>query len=82
MSVFARVFAWFAEEFVVKALANSRRFQQLALKIDSTIASNKSIIDEKVIKTGKTVMNENLSKAKTFTDTFANEIKKEMNKKA
>ncbi len=85
MSIFARLFSWFAEDVIVKSLANSRRFQQLALKIDNTIQTNSKVINENVIKTGKETMSQNISKfkastadVKKFGQTFAEELKREM----
>jgi TRAP-type mannitol/chloroaromatic compound transport system substrate-binding protein len=85
MSIFARLFSWFAEDVIVKTLANSRRFQQLALKIDNTIQTNSKVINENVIKTGKEAMSQNLNKVKAstadikkFGQSFADELKKEM----
>ncbi len=83
--IFARLFAWLAEDVVVKTLSNSRRFQQMAVKIDSTLQSNKKLVDDHIVKTGKGIVEENLTKVKAqtadfrkFGESFAAELKKEM----
>lgn len=88
MSIFARLIAWFAEDVIVKTLSRSPRFQRLALKIDNYIHQSKTLADEHVVQVGKKVINENVEKVKAnassvdfkkFADTFAAEVKKEMN---
>ncbi len=42
--MFSRVLNWFASEFIVNTLANSRSFQRLALRIDSFLSKQQSTI--------------------------------------
>ena len=35
--LFGRIIGWFVQDILVKQLANSRTFQRLALKIDTTL---------------------------------------------
>lgn len=82
MSIFARVIAWFAEEFIVKTLAKSKRFQQLALRIDHALHTNKTVVKDK-LEIGKKVVEENINKgpvanAKKFFADFQEEIKQEI----
>ncbi len=42
--IFGRVINWFANEFIVNTLANSRSFQRLALKIDAFLSKQQSTI--------------------------------------
>ena len=42
--MFGRVLHWFANEFIVNTLANSRSFQRLALRIDSFLSKQQTTI--------------------------------------
>jgi hypothetical protein len=64
MSMFGKLFAWLMNDVIVHTLANNKRFQQMAVKMDSSIAKNKKVISEKYLKDGEKIFNENLSKAK------------------
>ncbi len=82
-----KLVSYFLNDIIVHTLANSKRFQGFALKIDSAINKNKKVITEDYMKSGEKVLNENLSKVKeskvgVFASTFMAEMKKELAKDA
>mmetsp|Transcript_69828 Transcript_69828/g.137049 ORF Transcript_69828/g.137049 Transcript_69828/m.137049 type:complete len:96 (+) Transcript_69828:108-395(+) len=78
-----KIVSWLMNDIIVKALANSKRFQATALRIDSFLHQNKKVIDEHVVKNGEKVVKEKLAKAKEsrvvqFTQLFIKEMKQEV----
>lgn len=83
MSIFGRLVSWLLNDIIVHTLANNRRFQRLALKIDSTITNSKKIMEEKYVSNvagtikdkKETLQKFDVSK---FINTFKEEVQKEM----
>lgn len=62
--MFGKLFAWLMNDVTVHTLANNKRFQQMAVKMDSSIAKNKKVLTEQYLKNGEKIFNENVSKVK------------------
>lgn len=80
-----KLISWLMNDIIVNALANNKRFQGMAVKIDHLLNKNKKVITEDYMKTGEKVVQENLAKAKEtkvgiFASVFMAEMKKEMAK--
>ena len=84
-----KLIGWLLNDVIVHHLANSKRFQGLALKIDSMISKNKKVITEDILKPGEKALKENLEKVKetksgsifsTFIAEFRQEISEAANK--
>lgn len=78
-----RLISWLMNDIIVNALANNKRFQGLALKIDSMVNKNKKVITEDYMKTGEKLAKEKLSKLKesqiaSITKEFVSEFRKEI----
>ena len=94
MSMFGKLVAWFVNDIVVHTLANNKRFQQMAVRMDHSITKNKKVIHEEYLKPGEKLLNEHVGKVKEtlppitkvnpvhFAKTFYNEIRKEVTKGA
>jgi hypothetical protein len=92
--MFGKLFAWLMNDVIVHTLANNKRFQQMAVKMDSSITKNKKVLTEQYLKTGEKVFNENLHKVKTnmppitkvnpvhFAKSFYKEIRNEVIKES
>jgi hypothetical protein len=70
-------------DIIVRTLANNKRFQGMALKIDGFLAKNKQVVHENVVKTGEQVLKQKAtavkeSRAGVFAQTFLKEMKKEV----
>ena len=66
---------WLINDLIVKNLANNRRFQMFAVRLDENITKNKQMIKDTVeSKVGK----EKLSDPVGFFKTFAADVRKEM----
>lgn len=70
-------------DIIVNALANNRRFQGMALKIDSFLSKNQQTIKNDLVKPGEKVMKEKLaqvkeSKAGSFAQVFVKELRAEI----
>lgn len=76
MSLFGRLFQWFAQDIVVKFLANNRSFQRFAVKMDASINNNKKVIEDKVKSVNKENIVNSASDFKTFLQDIQNEMKK------
>lgn len=64
-SFFGKIFTWFANEHLVKALAKNKTFQQGAVKIDAFLTANKEMAaksGEEYLKKGGTILQEQSSK--------------------
>ena len=64
-SFFGKIFTWFANEHLVKALAKNKTFQQGAVKIDAFLAANKEMAaksGEEYLKKGGTILQEQSTK--------------------
>jgi uncharacterized protein YwlG (UPF0340 family) len=78
-----RLISWFMNDIIVRTLANNKRFQGMALKIDGFLTKNKQVVQENYVKTGEKVLKENAAKVKesragVFAQTFLKEMKKEV----
>ena len=71
---FARIVGWFVQDIVVKQLANSRTFQRLAVKIDSTLTKVILLVLVLIIlililillQQNKSIIEDNVKKSATF----------------
>lgn len=84
-----RLISWLMNDIIVNALANNKRFQGLAVKIDAMVNKNKKVITEDYMKTGEKVAKEKVAKlkesqygviAQEFIAEFKKEIAGEINK--
>ena len=65
-----KIIQWFANEHLVKLLANNRTFQQAAVKIDSFLTVNKDVVrrsGEEMFKKGGEVLKEQSSRVQEVT---------------
>ena len=73
---FGKIFGWFANEVLVKTLAENRAFQRLAVKIDSTLSTKQETLKEvgkEYMKAGETLLKdgaETINKTATQTSGF------------
>lgn len=75
-----KLVSWLMNDIIVNALAKNRRFQNLALRIDNFMSTNKKTIEEKYVKTGEQAIKQKMEKAKEsqfglFAKEFMEEIK-------
>lgn len=63
--IFARLFAWFANDIIIHTLSNSKRFQRFAVGIDAHIAKVQKE-GEKVMKTAEQTLKEKVAEKGTF----------------
>ena len=88
-----KIFSWFANEILIKTLAENRSFQRFALKVDSFLTSKQETLKEvgkDYVKAGETVFREGAQKVhatateKTgfdfaqFAKAFKEEVTKDM----
>jgi hypothetical protein len=88
-----KIFSWFANEILIKTLAENRSFQRFALKVDSFLTTKQETLKEvskEYVKAGETVFRESAEKVKTtatektgfdfmkFAKAFKDEVAKDM----
>ena len=62
---FGKIFGWFANEVLVKTLAENKAFQRLAVKIDSTLSTKQETLKEvgkEYMKAGETLLKDGAEK--------------------
>lgn len=78
-----KIISWLMNDIIVRTLANSKRFQGLALRIDAFLSKNKQVVEEQYVKNGEKVMKENVAKLKEsrmgmYAQAFVREMKVEV----
>jgi len=67
---FGKIISWFAQDVIVKTLAENRQFQRLALRIDSFLTNKQDTIKEagkEYLKQGEAMMKEGAKKVHETT---------------